>query len=103
MSKHAYVKPYPKEFREQVVKLVPLGDRSALRLRTAKKRNARSSVSWKVSITGAAAIRRWAISPRWTSSGPGSSGSVADRPGRGTWRRPRASPFAVIHYLTPGS
>ena len=30
MSKKVYVKPYPKEFREQVVKLVQLGDRSAL-------------------------------------------------------------------------
>ncbi len=30
MSKKVYVKPYPKEFREQVVKLVKLGDRSAL-------------------------------------------------------------------------
>ena len=29
MSKKVYVKPYPKEFREQVVKLVQLGDRSA--------------------------------------------------------------------------
>ena len=29
MSKHAYVKAYPKEFRDQVVKLVQLGDRSA--------------------------------------------------------------------------
>lgn len=28
MSKQAYVKPYPKDFREQVVKLVQLGDRS---------------------------------------------------------------------------
>ena len=28
MSKHAYVKAYPKEFRDQVVKLVQLGDRS---------------------------------------------------------------------------
>ena len=27
MSKKVYVKPYPKEFREQVVKLVQLGDR----------------------------------------------------------------------------
>ncbi len=30
MSKKVYVKPYPKEFREQVVKLVQLEDRSAL-------------------------------------------------------------------------
>ena len=30
MSKKVYVKPYRKEFREQVVKLVQLGDRSAL-------------------------------------------------------------------------
>ncbi len=30
MSKKVYVKPYPKEFREQVVQLVQLGDRSAL-------------------------------------------------------------------------
>ncbi len=30
MSKKVYVKPYPKEFREQVVKLVQLGGRSAL-------------------------------------------------------------------------
>ena len=30
MSKKVYVKPYPKEFREQVVKLVQLGDRNAL-------------------------------------------------------------------------
>ena len=30
MSKKVYVKPYPKEFLEQVVKLVQLGDRSAL-------------------------------------------------------------------------
>ena len=28
MSKHAYVKAYPKEFREKVVKLVQVGDRS---------------------------------------------------------------------------
>ena len=27
MSKHAYVKAYPKEFREKVVKLVQVGDR----------------------------------------------------------------------------
>ena len=29
MSKHAYVKAYPKEFRDKVVKLVQVGDRSA--------------------------------------------------------------------------
>ena len=28
MSKHAYVKAYPKEFRDNVVKLVQVGDRS---------------------------------------------------------------------------
>ena len=28
MSKHAYVKAYPKEFRDKVVKLVQVGDRS---------------------------------------------------------------------------
>ena len=28
MSKHAYVKAYPKEFRDKVVKLVRVGDRS---------------------------------------------------------------------------
>ena len=28
MSKHAYVKAYPKEFREKVVKLMQVGDRS---------------------------------------------------------------------------
>ena len=30
MSKHAYVKAFPKELREQVVKLVQVGDRSPL-------------------------------------------------------------------------
>ncbi len=30
MSKKVYVKPYPKEFREQLVQLGQLGDRSAL-------------------------------------------------------------------------
>ena len=30
MRKHAYVKAFPKEFREQVVKLAQVGDRSAL-------------------------------------------------------------------------
>ena len=28
MSKHAYVKAYPKEFRDKVVKLMQVGDRS---------------------------------------------------------------------------
>ena len=32
MSKRAYIKPYPKEFREQVVKLAQAGDRPPLEI-----------------------------------------------------------------------
>ena len=46
MSKKVYVKPYPKEFREQVVKLVQLGDRSAL------------EVAWEFEIS-VDSVRRW--------------------------------------------
>ncbi len=46
MSKKVYVKPYPKEFREQVVKLVQLGDRSALEVARA----------FEISVDS---VRRW--------------------------------------------
>ena len=47
MSKKVYVKPYPKEFREQVVKLVQLGDRSALEV----------AREFEISVDS---VRRWA-------------------------------------------
>lgn len=32
MSKHAYVKPYPKEFRDKIVQLMQAGNRSTVEL-----------------------------------------------------------------------
>ena len=65
---------------------------SALSSRPARRRNSRSSVSWKVSTTGNAAIQGSAISRRWNSS----------RPGTPSRRRPDPEPAKGAATIAPG-
>ena len=65
---------------------------SASSSRPARRRNSRSSVSWKVSTTGNAAIQGSAISRRWNSS----------RPGTPSRRRPDPEPAKGAATIAPG-
>ena len=53
VSKKVYVKPYPKEFREQVVQLVQLGDRSALEVAREFEISVDSVRRWVQHVAGA--------------------------------------------------
>ncbi len=65
---------------------------SAFSSRPARRRNSRSSVSWKVSTTGNADIQGSAISRRWNSS----------RPGTHSRRRPDPEPAKGAATIAPG-